>query len=118
MNREKVLKFVEEKYGTIAEYPWKSSPYNAVLRHNENNKWYGIIIKVSKDKLKIGNKDEFVDIINLKVDPVFGDILRQNKGIYRAYHMNKEKWISVLIDGTVNENIIKDLICDSFNLTL
>ena len=34
-----------------------------------------------------------------------------------AYHMNKEHWISVILDGTMTDEEIKPLIEDSFLLT-
>ena len=30
-------------------YPWND--WKAVLRRNDNNKWYGVVLKVSADKL-------------------------------------------------------------------
>ena len=35
-----------------------------------------------------------------------------------AYHMNKEHWISVILDGTMTDDEIIPLIEDSFLLTM
>ena len=40
---------IRDRYGTEPEYPWHD--WNAVLRHNDNNKWYGVVLEVSADKL-------------------------------------------------------------------
>ena len=43
--------------------------------------------------------------------------LVQKDGFFRAYHMNKEKWISIVLDGTVPNEEIFALIDLSFELT-
>jgi predicted DNA-binding protein (MmcQ/YjbR family) len=61
---------------------------------------------------------EYVDVINLKVDDMFfRDMIIQEEGIMPAYHMNKMHWISVLLDGTVPEEKVFNLIDMSFLAT-
>ena len=50
-------------------------------------------------------------------DMFFRDMIIQEEGIMPAYHMNKMHWISVLLDGTVPENMVFDLIDRSFLAT-
>ena len=69
------------------------------------------------EKLKI-EKDGIVDVINLKNIPEMIGGLRKEEGILPAYHMNKEHWITVLLDGTVDKEEIFDLIDISFELTM
>ena len=40
---------MDDHYGAELEYPWND--WKAVLRRNDNNKWYGVVLKVSADKL-------------------------------------------------------------------
>ena len=94
MTREELFQWVKQEYGTEAEYPWKDS--NAVLRRADNNKWYGVILSVAGSKLGLED-DNIIDVINLKSDPMLIGSLRGQKGYFPAYHMNKEKWISVLL---------------------
>ena len=37
MTRQELFTWVRQQYGTEPEYPWHDR--NAVLRHNDNNKW-------------------------------------------------------------------------------
>lgn len=39
------------------------------------------------------------------------------EGFFPAYHMNKENWISILLDGTVSADEIKPLLELSYQLT-
>lgn len=114
--RDKILREAAGRYGTQPEYPWKKSPDHAVLRHGDNKKWYALFMKVEKAKLGLGG-DECVDVVNLKCDPVLAGSLRASGTVLPAYHMNKEKWISVLLDGSVEEEQILSLLDLSYELT-
>ena len=50
-------------------------------------------------------------------DMYFRDMLIQQEGILPAYHMNKQHWITVLLDGTVPQDKVFDLIDMSFVAT-
>ena len=62
-----ILNYVKEKYETIPDYPFFKHPQYAVLR-NKNNKWYGLIMTIEKNKLGI-NEEGLIDAINLKGNP-------------------------------------------------
>lgn len=117
MNREVILDYVKSKYDTKPEYLWSRSPKHAVLRHKDNLKWYAVIMNISKEKLGLKEK-EMVDVINVKCEPYLIGTLLVNEGYFKAYHMNKTNWISIILDGTVKEKEIKDLIDMSFIMTL
>lgn len=116
MDRGEVLSYVKKKYGTTPDYPWKGDPDSAVLRHEDNRKWYGLIMYVSKSRLGLPER-EAADILNVKCDPMLGEVLRTQPGIFPAYHMNHVEWLSVLLDGTVPEEQVLELLDSSFVLT-
>lgn len=74
-------------------------------------------MRVSKSKFGI-KSDNAVDILNLKSDPILIGSLRLKEGVFPAYHMNKEKWIAIFLDGTVPKNEICDLLDLSYDLTI
>ena len=114
-NRASVLRYVAEKYGTRPEYLWRKTPDTAVLRHAWNRKWYGILITISKNRLGLEG-EEPVEIINVKCKPELSGVLRQTPGYLPGYHMNKEHWLTILLDGTVATKEIYALIDHSFDL--
>ena len=117
MDRQTVYDYIKKKYKAVPEYPWRKYPGHAVFRHKDNNKWFALQAGISGDKVGVPEK-EYVDVINLKVDDMFfRDLLVQEDGIMPAYHMNKMHWISVLLDGTVPEEKVFDLIDMSFMAT-
>ncbi len=115
MDRRKLLNYARETYQTLPEYPWPESPEYAVLRHRDNHKWYALIMRISGDKL--GLSPELVDVVNFKADPEAIDILRASPGFFPAYHMNKEHWVTALLDGSVASDQLQPLIDSSFALT-
>ena len=115
--REIVFAYIKKKYKTSPEYPWAKYDSNAVFRHSDNNKWFALVMGVEKNKLGLAGSG-YVDVINLKIDDMmFRDILVHKDGILPAYHMNKQHWITVILDGTVEETEVYNLIDVSFAAT-
>jgi predicted DNA-binding protein (MmcQ/YjbR family) len=57
--------------------------------------------------------------INLKVDPAEGDFLRnQYDDIIPGYYSDKRNWISVQVDGTVPDEVLRDLLDKAYLLML
>lgn len=115
MTRDEIFDWVKKEYGTIPEYQWVKFQNYAVLR-NKDDKWYGIIMDVPKNKFGI-DSDDIVDVIDVKADKMLIDMLAGTPGFYRAYHMNKSRWISIFLDGTVADETIKNMIADSYEKT-
>lgn len=116
MDRETIFAYADKIYKTKPEYLWARDPDSAVLRHRENNKWYAIVMKVEGDRLGLSDSEK-VDIINVKCEPDRIGVLQMTKGILPGYHMNKNHWITILLDGSVDENMIYNLLDYSFELT-
>ncbi len=115
--RNTVLQYVKRKYGDEAEYLWDRYPGYAVVRHQDNRKWYGLIMNVSRRKLGLDG-DETVDILNVKLgDPLLCDLMTQREGCFPGYHISRGGWVSVLLDGTVPVREIKDLVDRSYLVT-
>lgn len=116
MDRNNILEYALEAYGSTPEYLWAKYPQYAVLRHPENRKWYAILMNVPKHKLGLEGTEE-IDIMDIKCEPEMIGSLRMAEGIFPGYHMNKGNWISVLLDGSVEESMVYHLLDRSFALT-
>ncbi len=116
MNRTKLDKFITEIYGAKAEFLWASAPTFAVYRHENNKKWFAVIMDIPKEKLGIKSEGK-ISVVNLKCDPLLiGSVLKE-EGIHKGYHMNKNYWITVCLDGSIEDDKIKWLLGLSFDLT-
>jgi predicted DNA-binding protein (MmcQ/YjbR family) len=55
--------------------------------------------------------------VNLKVDPETGVELRERySAVLPGYHMNKKHWITVLMDGSIPDNLLRQWIRVSYDL--
>ena len=116
MNKLELQKHIAETYSTFPDFPWESTPDAAVYRHENNRKWFALVMTIPKTRLGI-RSDGMVDIVNLKCDPLLVGSLRSEPGVFPAYHMNKDKWISVALNGSADDEQIKMLLDMSFELT-
>ncbi len=57
--------------------------------------------------------------INLKCDPEKALELREHyTTVLPGYHMNKRLWNTVLLDGTLGDDLVKSWIDDSYDLVV
>lgn len=114
LQRERLFQYIGDFYGTEPEYLWAKYPAYAVFRHSASRKWFAAVMDVPKSKLGL-HGDEYVDILDIKCDPVLIGSLLAEEGFLPAYHMNKNTWISVLLDETVPDGRIYPLLEWSFD---
>ena len=115
ITRVEILEYVKEKYNTKADYPFENDFDSAVLRHTKG-KWYGLIMHVRNKSLNIEDVGE-TEIINLKIDPELNHFLKGQAGVLPAYHMNKEHWISIILNSSFDKEELLSLIDMSYLLT-
>lgn len=115
---KEIIKYIKDKYNNDLEFLWERlKSKNAIWRNKVNNKWYAALLIVSERKLGI-DSDEEVEIIDLlyQKDKI-RDIVDNNK-VYPGYHMNKDSWITIKLDNTVDIETIYTLIDNSYNISL
>ena len=95
-----MLLYTQRAYGVRPEFLWAKFPANAALRHADTKKWFGVIIRLPRSKLGLPGGGD-VDILDLKGAPRLIGSLIDGLRYLSAYHMNKEHWFTVLLDGSV-----------------
>lgn len=113
--KDRMIAHVKDFYSAAPEYLWEKTPNTCVFRNAINKKWFGIIMDIPKNRLGFIDK-KIVYVLNIKCDPIMVGELQKQKGFFPAYHMNKDKWISVILDGTVKDDTIFYLIKQSHDL--
>ena len=112
MNRKELKQYIQNTFNVNPDYPWVKQPDNEVFRHSSNKKWFALIMNVEKSKLGL------LEDVNLKCDATLLGSLQGKKGIFPGYHMNKTNWITVALDGSVDDETIKMLVDLSYEATL
>ncbi len=116
MTRHAWEEWISDTYGADGEHLWANYPNYTVFRHCANRKWFALLMDVPREKLGLPGGGS-LDILNVKCDPIAIGSFRAEPGIYPGYHMNKSAWISVALDGSVEEEKVKLLLDMSFTLT-
>ncbi len=116
MQRADLEKYIVETYNAEADHPWSKYPNYEVFRHSNSRKWFALVMDIPKRKL--GSAEEgTVSIVNVKCDPVMIGSLLAEDGFFPAYHMNKDSWITIALDGSVGKEKLEILLDMSFDLT-
>lgn len=115
-----LAELINEKYHEQPDFPFKKFPDYGVFRNHENNKWYGLIMNITKDKLTKNKADanQKIEILDLKIAEEKHDKFLGKKGFYPSYHMHKTSWITIVLNNSVDDNIIFSLLEKSRASTL
>ena len=103
MNIETYRDYCLAKKGVTEEFPFDSQT---------------LVFKVMGKMFALTDVDMFVSV-NLKCDPDKSLELREKyPAVTPGYHMNKHHWNTILMDGTLDEQLIRDLIDHSYDLVV
>ena len=116
MTRQELIHYIFDTYSVEPDYPFPRDDVSCVFRHIDNRKWFGIAMAIPYRTLGINRKGN-VDILNIKCSPVVIGPLRGKPGFRPAYHMNKDKWITVLLDGSAGQEELISLLDMSYSMT-
>ena len=113
-----VIEYIKSEYGAEPEFLWPERyPSYAVFRHSDNKKWFALVATISGKSLGLKDAKE-VEIINLKFDKnQTYDFAETSDHIFPAYHMNKNNWITIWLDGTLANKLVFELIRKSYLLS-
>lgn len=114
---KEIIQYIKQKYNDELEFLWEKFDDNAIWRNKQNDKWYGLLLNVSKNKLGI-DSEEIAEIIDLRYQKEKINEIVDNKKIYPGYHMNKKSWITIILDESLDIKEIFKLIDNSYNLSI
>ena len=116
MNREELAAYLTDTYNSEGEHLFAKYPSFLVFRHSGNKKWFAVIMDIPRKNLKLPGEGE-TQVVNLKCDTRLIGSFREETGIFPGWHMNKAHWLSVALDGTVEDEKIRFLADMSYELT-
>lgn len=112
----RVADLIKERYHDTPVFLWEKFPDYGVFRNSSTEKWYAAIMNINKKKLSI-EEDGEVFILNVKLDEKKISELLTRVGFYKAYHMNKEKWVSIILDESLSDDELMSYIEESHQFT-
>lgn len=104
--REEAIAYCKSLPDVYEDYPFHDANWT-VMRRRTTHRGFAFIYE------RLG-----AVWINVKCDPVWREIWRQNySSVVPAYHMNKKYWNSIILDGNMPEEEICRMIAESHDLT-
>ncbi|MBR4292476.1 MAG: MmcQ/YjbR family DNA-binding protein [Clostridia bacterium] len=115
MTREQFFNYCRDHLSTSPDYPFDDANQTAVLRHESNRKWFGIVMYISKSKLGI-HDSAYADVLNVKLPLEMFGYFTEKDGVFPAYHMSKKHWVSILLEKA-DDDTVKILTNASYDVT-
>ncbi len=102
LNLDQIKQYCARKPGTHAEYPFGPDT---------------LVIKVMSKMYALVSENDNPLRVNLKCDPEQAPVLRSmHDSILPGYHMNKEHWNTIVLDGSLPDELVFRLIDESYDL--
>lgn len=103
MDIEQLREYVLQKTGVTEGFPFGEDT---------------LVFKVKEKIFLLTGLDSNPLQFNVKCDPDKAIELRETypESILPGYHMNKKHWNTVMVDGSVPNKLLKEMIDDSYNL--
>lgn len=106
ITRDEVIAYCKLFSDVLEDYPFHDSNWT-VMKHAHNKKMFACIYE------RQGNI-----WVNVKCNTQWRDFWRNvYPSVIPAYHMNKEHWNSIILNGTIPESDVKRMIEESYELT-
>jgi predicted DNA-binding protein (MmcQ/YjbR family) len=104
VNRDDVIRFCLGRPGAQETYPFGDGV---------------AVFKVGGRMFALVNLGDGPGVVNLKCDPARALELRDAyAGIRPGYHQDKRHWNSVDLDGSVEDDLVRELVEDSYDLVV
>ena len=116
MTKTELEAYIESTFGISPDHPFARYPEISVYRHLGNRKWFAAQMTVPKSTIGM-KEDGLIDIVNVKCDPEVLRSFHGQPGIYPAYHMNRNHWLTVTLDGRADNGTLEFLLGVSYDLT-
>lgn len=103
--RKDIIDFCLTFDGAYEDYPFNDFNWT-IMRITDNKRMFAAIFE-RQGKIWV----------NVKCVPSLAELWRNTyNAVIPAYHMNKKHWNSIILDGSVPDAEIKNMIADSFEL--
>ncbi|MCR4576393.1 MAG: MmcQ/YjbR family DNA-binding protein [Clostridiales bacterium] len=111
----RINEYIYETYDVMPEFLWPNIPSYAAFRRKQGGKWFAVIGSVPRCKVDpLSASAQDVEVINVKAGKAQIGTLLARDGIYPAFHMNKNSWVSIIFDDTLPDADIRSMVDESY----
>ncbi|MCZ9313470.1 MAG: MmcQ/YjbR family DNA-binding protein [Methanocorpusculum sp.] len=110
-----VIRYVRETYQDELEFLWQRFPKNAIFRRKDTKKWYAALLVIPGRKLGL-DSDGPIEILDLRIQPDDIGFIVDHQRYFPGYHMNKNHWYTICLNGSIPTDEIYQQIDTSYTL--
>jgi predicted DNA-binding protein (MmcQ/YjbR family) len=104
MDRDGMLRYLNDRPGAVEDYPFGDEV--AVFKVG------GRVFAICALAGRPGS-------VSLKCDPTLAEALRDRyPSVTPGYHLNKRHWNTITVDGSLPDQLVRDLVEDSYDLVV
>jgi predicted DNA-binding protein (MmcQ/YjbR family) len=115
MTLDDVRAYILERYQAEPIAAFTEDPGIGVFARPDNGKWFAVTKNIRCSSVDVAG-DGRIDILNVRLAPRVVSSLRTREGFRSAWHMNRNKWVTVLLDGSVADDEVRNLIDEAYRL--
>lgn len=96
------------------DHSFERDPTVTIFRRLDNKKWFAATKNVGCRSVDVEGNGR-IDILNVCLEPRLVTSLRTREGFRPAWRMNRNRWVTILLDGTVADEEIRSYLDMSYN---
>ena len=98
--------YILSNFEAASDHSFEGDRTVTVFRRRDNNQRFAATKNVGCRSVNVERAGR-IDILNVSVSPRLVATLREREGFRPAWRMNRNKWVTVLLDGTVSDDEIR-----------
>lgn len=107
-------KHILSHFDAETEHPFDKDKSVTVFRRADNKKWFAATKNIGCRFVNV-EREGRVDILNVWLDPYVVTSLRTREGFRPAWHMNQNRWVTILLDGSVSDEDVLSLLDEAYD---
>lgn len=98
--------YILSSFEATSDHSFEEDRTVTIYRRLDNNQRFAATKNVGCRSVNVERAGR-IDILNVSVNPRLVAALREREGFRPAWRMNRNKWVTVLLDGTVSDDEIR-----------
>ena len=106
MTLAEIEDYILSSFEATSDHSFEEDRTVTIFRRRDNNQRFAATKNVGCRSVNVERAGR-IDILNVSVNPRLVAALREREGFRPAWRMNRNKWVTVLLDGTVSDDEIR-----------
>ena len=113
MTLAEIEDYILSSFEATTDHSFEGDPTVTIFRRLDNNQRFAATKNIGCRSVNVERAGR-IDILNVSVNPRLVATLREREGFRPAWRMNRNKWVTILLDGTVPDEEIRSYLDMSY----